>query len=108
MMLDMSCERCGGHGLPGYKHNQAGKCFVCGALPVGEKVESDVGRVSARERAICDFMTLLARARSEIAEGDVMAWWEDVLPDVRARIGVAPRDVATRATAAFARLGLSV
>ena len=104
----MSCKRCDGHGLPGFKHNAAGICFACGALPAGEtETPSKLVLVPRRERHICDFSMFLGRAKQEAEAGTVRAWWDDAKEDVRALLSVCDSDVATRARAAFAKLGIT-
>lgn len=107
-----NCKRCGGEGMGQHKHVAGGMCFECGRTPAGNGSNAPVAKVDARLRLILDIQMLLSRAKHEIAEGTVGAWWSDVMdhPDInnRARILNGPADVRDRAIAAFAKLGLTV
>lgn len=103
----MSCQRCNGNGLPQHKAICGGVCFACGALPAGETA-SPAFIASARERMIGHLTTIINRAKTETAEGTARDWWIDVRAELRARLAIAPADVAARATAALSALGLAV
>lgn len=105
-MSETNCKRCDGNGLPQHKAICGGVCFACGALPAGETA-SPAFVASARARMIGHLATIINRAKSETAEGTVGEWWIEVRDELRARIAVAPADVAARATAALAALSLA-
>ena len=110
----MACKRCNDEGMTAHRHVAGGMCFACGRLP-GGVVASPAVRAYARERVIGRLLGLLRRAEQERAAGTLAAWWADVRdtsddgsPGVRQVVAAAPEDVATRARAAFGKLGLAV
>lgn len=113
-MSNAHCNRCNDEGMAGYRHVAGGMCFACGRMPDGT-VASPVLRASARERVIGRLFGLLRRAEQEKEAGTLGAWWAEVRdtdadgsPGVRQIVAAAPVDVAERARAAFAKVGLSV
>lgn len=109
MVLDMKtgCKRCDGFGMAQHKAVAGGVCFECGRLPAGESTNA-VAVVSRRTRLILDFKTWLNRAAYEKNEGTLTEWFSDVREDIASKLSVSPADVADRARAAFAKLGLAV
>jgi hypothetical protein len=118
-MRDMSngdCKRCAGDGMAGYKHRAGGVCFLCGRMPAGEGQTARADTLcSKRERCILDLAAYLNNAKREHAAGDLTDWLSDsagygdptTLESIRGLVTVAPSDVAARARAAFARLGVA-
>ena len=106
------CKRCAGEGMGQHKHIARGACFVCGRT--GETAATrEALRLTRRERSIADLRTALSRAAQEKAAGTLAAWWQDAndasddMPTIKGMVKGADADVAARARAAFARLGLA-
>ncbi len=113
-MSTTECKRCGGEGMAQHKHIVRGACFLCGRTGETDATREAL-RLTRRQRSIADIRTALARAEQEKTAGTLAAWWRDVnddedgtMPTVAGMIRGAEADVAKRARAAFARLGLSL
>lgn len=104
--MSTECKRCGNLGMASHAHVAGGMCFECGRLP-GGRVASQVVRATERERCIGRLAGMIAGARREHAEGTGRTWWVESREEVLARIAHAPADVAARALAAFAALGMA-
>jgi hypothetical protein len=108
------CRRCKGEGMG--QHSRAnGACYLCGRLPgEGHAVKEVVAPADARWRSIEDLRVLLANATREQAAGELAEWLDlscgygdpTTLQTIRAQVNAAPADVASRARAAFARIGV--
>lgn len=114
-MSKTECKRCGGEGMGQHSRAQ-GMCYLCGRMPAGqaqEKLETPL--CSARERSILDLKALLGNAAREHAAGELAEWLDfscgygdpTTIQTIRAQVNAAPVDVAARARAAFARLGVA-
>ncbi len=111
--MSSECKRCGGEGMG--QHSRAnGMCYLCGRLPAGETVKPEAALCS-RERIILSLKAYINNAGRERAAGELTEWLETscgygdptTLESIRGLVRAAPADVAARARAAFARLGIA-
>ena len=110
-----SCKRCQGEGMG--QHSRAnGMCYLCGRMPGEGHAVAAVAPADARAKAIADISVALRKVTQWSADGELQSWldWTDmdsnptVGENIRATVRHAPTDVAARARAAFARLGVAV
>jgi hypothetical protein len=105
------CPRCSNRGCEAYQHRDQGKCYVCGRLP--EAMHEHTGGTSSvaqtpRERSIHQLLTMILCVQERVTNRARLSQWLEMSgADLESELAAAPADVATRARAALAKMGVT-
>lgn len=109
-MSETECKRCHGEGMSQYSHRAYGICYLCGRAPKGETTtphELPVETTTLRQRTIHQLYCFILNATEAAEAGHADTWLDDYTrPTVSDILRTADADVAARARAAFAKLGI--
>jgi hypothetical protein len=114
-MATTECKRCGGEGMDQHKAIAGGVCFACGRLPRGAGRQTAEIIVARQERARLDLLAYYRNAKRELAAGELVEWLATscgygdptTLEGIRGTLNAAAPDVAAKARAAFAAIGVA-
>lgn len=115
---ETTCRRCKGEGMGQYDKAR-GACFLCGRLPGDHGAAVELGPYDRAESARLTLRAQFSNARAAVDAGEIARFLADevdsyasppytVADSIRGNLRACLPDVAAKARAAFARIGVAL